>query len=119
MFVRDPAREREVRELSVGKAAFLGAFEDGINTYRLLIDSGEVWMVHGHDDAGDRRYLPVDTSVVALQQWRGLGGHGRSHSGPVRGGGSVFSAISWHGPDRLLTLRGACGTLPARTPHTL
>ncbi|MFJ6050385.1 SUKH-4 family immunity protein [Streptomyces sp. NPDC092307] len=68
MFVRDPARELEVRELPVGKAVFLGAFEDGSNTYWLLIDSGEVWMVHGHDDAGDRRYSLVNTSVVALQQ---------------------------------------------------
>ncbi|MFJ3832176.1 hypothetical protein ACIPWI_30010 [Streptomyces sp. NPDC090046] len=31
----------------------------------------------------------------------------------------VFPAKSWHGPDRLLTLHDACGTLPARTPHTL
>ncbi|OEJ30182.1 hypothetical protein BGK67_01285 [Streptomyces subrutilus] len=32
MFVRDSGRELDVRDLPPGRAAFLGAFEDGANT---------------------------------------------------------------------------------------
>ncbi|MQY07482.1 SUKH-4 family immunity protein [Actinomadura macrotermitis] len=65
MFVRDPARELEVRDLPQGRAAFLGAFEDGVNTYWLLIDSGEVWMARGYEG---RQYGLVNSSVEGLQQ---------------------------------------------------
>ncbi|KPC76938.1 hypothetical protein ADL27_49240, partial [Streptomyces sp. NRRL F-6602] len=40
MFVRDPRRELKVRELAdVGAAAFLGDFEDGVNSYWLLVSA--------------------------------------------------------------------------------
>ncbi|WSP39418.1 hypothetical protein OG247_20405 [Streptomyces sp. NBC_01244] len=55
MFVRDSGRELDVRDLPPGRAAFLGAFEDGVNTYWRLIDSGEVWMVRGYEGDGGER----------------------------------------------------------------
>ncbi|MFF1369027.1 SUKH-4 family immunity protein [Streptomyces virginiae] len=67
MFVRDSGRELEVRDLPPGRAAFLGAFEDGVNTYWLLIDSGEVWMVRGYDGDEDQQYGLVNSSVAGLQ----------------------------------------------------
>jgi hypothetical protein len=67
MFVRDSGRELEVRDLPPGRAAFLGAFEDGVNTYWLLIDSGEVWMVRGYEGDGDQQYGLVNSSVAGLQ----------------------------------------------------
>lgn len=74
MFVRDSGRELEVRDLPPGRAAFLGVFEDGVSTYWLLIDSGEVWMVRGHEGDGDQQYGLVNSSVAGLQNvlevWR-------------------------------------------------
>ncbi|MFD4912320.1 SUKH-4 family immunity protein [Streptomyces virginiae] len=67
MFVRDAGRELEVRDLPPGRAAFLGAFEDGVNTYWLLIDSGEVWMVRGYDGDEDQQYGLVNSSVAGLR----------------------------------------------------
>jgi hypothetical protein len=67
MFVRVSARELEVRDLPPGRAAFLGAFEDGVNTYWLLIDSGEVWMVRGYEGDGNQQYGLVNSSVAGLQ----------------------------------------------------
>ncbi|WP_327408701.1 SUKH-4 family immunity protein [Streptomyces sp. NBC_01281] len=67
MFVRDAGRELDVRDLPPGRAAFLGAFEDGVNTYWLLIDSGEVWMVRGYDGDEDQQYGLVSSSVAGLQ----------------------------------------------------
>ncbi|MEW2586803.1 SUKH-4 family immunity protein [Streptomyces virginiae] len=86
MFVRDAGRELSVRELPQGRAAFLGAFEDGVNTYWLLVGTGEVWIVHGYEDPGDgcadRRYGLVNTSVAGLQGvlevWEGFLRSGRS-----------------------------------------
>ncbi|MFI8392661.1 SUKH-4 family immunity protein [Streptomyces sp. NPDC085540] len=68
MFVRDPGRELEFRDSPPGRATFLGAFEDGVNTYWLLIDSGEVWMIRGHEGDGDQQYGLVNSSVAGLQQ---------------------------------------------------
>ncbi|MGW7455018.1 SUKH-4 family immunity protein [Streptomyces sp. NPDC054787] len=67
MFVRDSGRERDVRDLPPGRAAFLGAFEDGVNTYWLLIESGEVWMVRGYEGDGDQQNGLVDSSVAGLR----------------------------------------------------
>lgn len=82
MFVRDSGRELEVRDLPPGRAAFLGAFEDGVNTYWLLIDSGEVWMVRGYDSDGDQQYGLVNSSVAGLQNvlevWEAFAWSGRS-----------------------------------------
>lgn len=82
MFVRDSGRELEVRDLPPGRAVFLGAFEDGVNTYWLLIDSGEVWMVRGYDSDGDQQYGLVNSSVAGLQNilevWEAFIGSGRS-----------------------------------------
>ncbi|MFE3270036.1 SUKH-4 family immunity protein [Streptomyces sp. NPDC059215] len=82
MFVRDTGRELEVRDLPPGRAAFLGAFEDGVNTYWLLIDSGEVWMVRGYDGGGDQQYGLVNSSVAGLRDvlkvWEAFTGSGRS-----------------------------------------
>ncbi|MFG2985413.1 SUKH-4 family immunity protein [Streptomyces sp. NPDC048258] len=84
MFVRDSARELEVRDLPQGRAAFLGAFEDGGNTYWLLIDSGEVWMVRGYEADGDQQYGLVNSSVAGLQQvlgvWEAFAYSGRSEA---------------------------------------
>ncbi|MFB7467286.1 SUKH-4 family immunity protein [Streptomyces sp. NPDC056224] len=83
MFVRDSARELEVRDLPPGRAVFLGAFEDGVNTYWLQTDSGEVWMVRGHKDDGDQ-YALVNSSVAGLQQvlavWEGFACSGKSEA---------------------------------------
>ncbi|MFC8202097.1 SUKH-4 family immunity protein [Streptomyces sp. NPDC057298] len=67
MFVRDSGRELDVRDLPPGRAAFLGAFEVGVNTYWLLIDSGEVWMVRGFEGDGGQQYGLVNSSVAGLQ----------------------------------------------------
>ncbi|MFD8790766.1 hypothetical protein [Streptomyces vinaceus] len=66
MFVRDPARELEVRDLPQGRAVFLGAFEDGVNTYWLLIDSSEVWMARGYEGDRAQQYGLVNSSVAGL-----------------------------------------------------
>ncbi|MGW7412111.1 SUKH-4 family immunity protein [Streptomyces sp. NPDC054863] len=82
MFVRDSGRELDVRDLPPGRAAFLGAFEDGVNTYWLLLDSGEVWMVSGYEGDGDRQYGLVSSSVAGLQNvlevWEAFACSGRS-----------------------------------------
>ncbi|MFF3089521.1 SUKH-4 family immunity protein [Streptomyces nojiriensis] len=82
MFVRDSDRELVVRDLPPGRAAFLGAFEDCVNTYWLLIDSGEVWMVRGYEGDGDQQYGLVNSSVAALQKvlevWEAFVCSGRS-----------------------------------------
>ncbi|MFF0548608.1 SUKH-4 family immunity protein [Streptomyces sp. NPDC004311] len=65
MFVRDRDRELAARELPAGQAVFLGAFDDGVNTYWLLTGSGEVWMVRGYD-AAQEQYGLVSTSVDHL-----------------------------------------------------
>ncbi|MFG2487867.1 SUKH-4 family immunity protein [Streptomyces virginiae] len=82
MFVRDSGRELEVRDLPPGRAVFLGAFEDGVNTYWLLIDSGEVRMVRGYDSDGDQQYGLVNSSIAGLQNvlevWEAFIGSGRS-----------------------------------------
>ncbi|MFI5672866.1 SUKH-4 family immunity protein [Streptomyces sp. NPDC051704] len=68
MFVRDSGRELDVRDLPPGRAAFLGAFEDGVNTYWLLIGSGEVWMVRGYEGDGDHQCGLVNSSIAGLQR---------------------------------------------------
>ncbi|MFB6517986.1 SUKH-4 family immunity protein [Streptomyces sp. NPDC056401] len=84
MFVRDPARELEVRDLPQGRAVFLGAFEDGVNTYWLLIGSREVWMVRGYDGDGVQQYGLVNSSVAGLQQvlevWEAFAYSGKSEA---------------------------------------
>ncbi|MCX4536524.1 hypothetical protein OHA79_10620 [Streptomyces sp. NBC_00841] len=55
-----------------GRPAFLGAFEDGVITYWLLIDSGEVWMVRGYEGDGDQQYGLVSSSVAALQKMQSV-----------------------------------------------
>ncbi|MEU6757145.1 SUKH-4 family immunity protein [Streptomyces sp. NPDC046685] len=82
MFVRDSGRELDVRDLPPGRVAFLGAFEDGVNTYWLLIDSGEVWMVRGYEGDGYQQYGLVNSSVAGLQNvlevWEAFGFSGKS-----------------------------------------
>ncbi|MFD6888807.1 SUKH-4 family immunity protein [Streptomyces sp. NPDC059957] len=82
MFVRDSARELDVRELPSGRAVFLGAFEDGVNTYWLLIESGEVWMVRGYEGDGDQQGGLVNSSVAGLQKvlevWEAFACSGKS-----------------------------------------
>ncbi|MFB8392685.1 SUKH-4 family immunity protein [Streptomyces yangpuensis] len=84
MFVRDSGRELELRDLPPGRAVFLGAFEDGVNTYWLLIDSGEVWMVRGYNGDGDQEYGLVNSSVASLRNvldvWEAFIGSGRSEA---------------------------------------
>ncbi|WP_393101401.1 MULTISPECIES: SUKH-4 family immunity protein [unclassified Streptomyces] len=84
MFVRDSGRELSVRDLPQGRAVFLGAFEDGVNTYWLLIDSGEVWMVRGYEGDVDHQYGLVNSSVVGLQRildvWEGFVFSGRNEA---------------------------------------
>ncbi|MEU3609513.1 SUKH-4 family immunity protein [Streptomyces sp. NPDC035033] len=63
MFVRDGERELTARELPAGRAVFLGSFEDGVNSYWLLTDSGEVWMVRGYEGDPEEQYGLVNTSV--------------------------------------------------------
>ncbi|MFG2312981.1 hypothetical protein ACGFS9_30555 [Streptomyces sp. NPDC048566] len=80
MFVRDLGRELEVRDLPPGRAVFLGAFEDGVNTYWLVIGSAEVWMVRGYDGDGGQQYGLVNSSVAGLQNvlevWEAFAGSG-------------------------------------------
>ncbi|WP_405786503.1 SUKH-4 family immunity protein [Streptomyces sp. NBC_01367] len=82
LFVRDAGRELEVRDLPPGRAVFLGAFEDGVNTYWLVIDSGEVWMVRGYERDGDQQYGLVNSSVAGLQNvlevWEAFAWSGRT-----------------------------------------
>ncbi|MFF5900252.1 SUKH-4 family immunity protein [Streptomyces argenteolus] len=82
LFVRDAGRELEVRDLPPGRAVFLGAFEDGVNTYWLLIDSGEVWMLRGYEGDGDQQYGLVNSSVAGLQNvlkvWEAFAWSGRT-----------------------------------------
>ena len=68
MFVRDPRRELEVRELAdVGAAAFLGDFEDGVNSYWLSVSAGSVWMKKGYGlDEGDVSL--ANTTLRAFQR---------------------------------------------------
>ncbi|GAA1635528.1 SUKH-4 family immunity protein [Actinoplanes couchii] len=67
MFVRDSARELETRELDgCGSAAFLGQYEDGVNTYWVSVRDGSVWMLFGYDDV-PQRAARINTSVPALQ----------------------------------------------------
>ncbi|WP_342611334.1 MULTISPECIES: SUKH-4 family immunity protein [Streptomyces] len=68
MFVRDPRRELEVRELAdVGAAAFLGDFEDGVNSYWLSVSAGSVWMKKGYGlDEGDVSL--ANTTLRAFQE---------------------------------------------------
>ncbi|WP_331768217.1 SUKH-4 family immunity protein [Embleya sp. NBC_00896] len=84
MFVRYSDRELEVRDLPQGRAAFLGGFEDGVNTYWLLIDSGEVWMVRGYGGDVDQQYGLVNSSVAGLQRvlnvWEGFLCSGKSEA---------------------------------------
>lgn len=84
MFVRDSGRELDVRDLPPGRAAFLGVFEDGVNTYWLLIDSGEVWMVRGYEGDGDQQYGLVNSSVAGLQNvlevWEAFACSGKSEA---------------------------------------
>ncbi|MEU6161921.1 SUKH-4 family immunity protein [Streptomyces sp. NPDC047130] len=67
MFVRDAELELRVRDLPCGRAACLGSFEDGVNSYWLVIDSGEVWMAYGYE-GGPQRFALVNSSVAALQR---------------------------------------------------
>lgn len=82
MFVRDSGRELDVRDLPPGRATFLGAFEDGVNTYWLLIDSSEVWMARGYEGDGDQQYGLVSSSVAGLQNvlevWEAFAYSGKS-----------------------------------------
>lgn len=82
MFVRDSDRELDVCDLPPGRAAFLGAFEDGVNTYWLLIDSGEIWMVRGYEGDGGQQYGLVNSSVAGLQNvlevWEAFARSGKS-----------------------------------------
>lgn len=82
--MRHSARELEVRDLPRGRAAFRGAFEDGVNTYWLLIESGEVWMVRGYEGAADQQYALVNSSVAGLQQvlavWEAFTCSGKSNA---------------------------------------
>jgi len=66
MFVRDPAKDLSARDLPAGRGLFLGSFEDGVNSYWLLVDSGEVWMVRGYEGAPGEQYGLVNTSVGHL-----------------------------------------------------
>lgn len=80
--MRDPDKELSVRELAAGRAVFLGSFEDGVNSYWLLTDSGEVWMVRGYEGDPDEQYGLVNTSVdhlvEALRVWEAFVYSGKS-----------------------------------------
>jgi hypothetical protein len=67
MFVRDAALELQVRDLPSGRATCLGVFEDGVNSYWLVIDSGEVWMAYGYEGSS-QRFALVNSSVPAFQR---------------------------------------------------
>ncbi|GAA2228898.1 MULTISPECIES: SUKH-4 family immunity protein [Kitasatospora] len=81
MFVRDSALELRVRDLPCGQAVCLGVFEDGVNSYWVLIDSGEVWMAYGYE-GGPQRFALVNSSVDGLQRllrlWESFVRSGRS-----------------------------------------
>lgn len=68
MFVRNPSRELEVREIpQVGPVVFLGEFEDGVNSYWLSANSGSVWMEKGYENSGGG-FTRVNSSLRALQE---------------------------------------------------
>ncbi|WP_282205207.1 SUKH-4 family immunity protein [Kitasatospora fiedleri] len=67
MFVRNAELELRVRDLPCGRAVCLGGFEDGVNSYWLVLGSGEVWMAYGYE-GGLQRFALVNSSVVALQR---------------------------------------------------
>ncbi|MFE0643773.1 SUKH-4 family immunity protein [Streptomyces sp. NPDC058877] len=67
MFVRDPARELSVRVLAEGRAVFLGAFEDGVDAYWLLLDGGGVRMVRGRTGDAVQERGAVNSSIEGLQ----------------------------------------------------
>lgn len=72
MFFRNPDRELEVRDLpEVGRSAFLGQFEDGVNTYWLNLADGSVWILRGYDD-GPQQTGWINSSVAALQEILGI-----------------------------------------------
>ncbi|SDT81225.1 SUKH-4 immunity protein [Actinoplanes derwentensis] len=67
LFVRNSTRELESRSLDgCGSAAFLGQYEDGVNTYWVSLRDGTVWMLFGYDDV-PQRVARINTSVTALQ----------------------------------------------------
>ncbi|MFC1438207.1 SUKH-4 family immunity protein [Streptacidiphilus sp. N1-10] len=67
LFVRNAELELLVRDLPCGRAVCLGAFEDGVNSYWLALDSGEVWMAYGYE-GGPQRFALANSSVAALQR---------------------------------------------------
>jgi hypothetical protein len=67
MFVRNAELELRVRDLPCAQAVCLGAFEDGVNSYWLVLGSGEVWMAYGYE-GGPQRFALVNSSVTALQR---------------------------------------------------
>jgi hypothetical protein len=64
MLVRDWDRQLAVRELPAGRAVFLGCFEDGINSYWLLPDNGEVYGERPVEDARPLATARDDSSEV-------------------------------------------------------
>lgn len=80
MFFRNADRELEARELpEAGRSAFLGQYEDGVNTYWLSLADDSVWILRGYDD-DPQQVGWVNSSVVALQKileiWDGFIGSG-------------------------------------------
>ncbi|MER6253849.1 hypothetical protein ABT224_21085 [Streptomyces sp. NPDC001584] len=70
MFVRDRDRELAGRELPAGRAVFLGSFEDGINSYWLLVDSGEVQSIRPSASASARTARWIFSHVPSADQLR-------------------------------------------------
>ncbi|MET8576111.1 SUKH-4 family immunity protein [Streptomyces sp. NPDC005012] len=76
MFVRNRRRDMEVRDVtSAGRLAFLGDFEDGVNTYWLNVSSGSVWMASGYEFES-ASFTCVNSSLRSLQEileiWEGF-----------------------------------------------
>lgn len=68
-FFRNAERELEVRELpEAGRSAFLGQYEEGVNTYWLSLADESVWIIRGYDD-GPQQVGWVNSSVIAFQKY--------------------------------------------------
>lgn len=68
MFVRNPKRELEIRDLpNCGRSAFLGQFDDGDHTYWLRLSDESIWLLDGYDDDDEQDTRWVNSSVAGLQ----------------------------------------------------
>lgn len=97
MFVRDRDRELADRELPAGRAVFLGLFNEGIDSYWLLTDSGAVWMLRGCEGGPGEQYGLINTSVEhlveVLRTWETFVCSGKSD-------GTACAGLRRHRPGR-------------------